>query len=354
MSLTLSELADFLSTNGIPCEVDGDESVRVSSVATLEEAREGQVSFLANPKYEKDLATTRASAVLVRPEIAAPRRMNLLRTRDPYAGVSAAIARLHGHRRHPQWGRSEHAWIHPSAVIGARANIGPGVHIDAEVHIGDDANIYPGVFIARGCRLGNQVTLFPNVVVYEDCVIGNRVTIHAGSIIGEDGLGYAPVKEKWVKIPQIGNVIIGDDVELGANCTVDRATLGSTVIGSGTKFSNLVAVGHGTKIGEDCLFVAQVGVAGSVTVGRHVTLAGQVGIVGHISVGDRATIGAKAGVINNVEPGATMLGAPAVPISDCKRQFAAVQKLPKLKQEIKRLKRELDRLMKLVETKTPS
>jgi UDP-3-O-[3-hydroxymyristoyl] glucosamine N-acyltransferase len=346
MALTLTELTDFLAGHHIPCDVDGDGSVVVSSVATLEEAGEGQLSFLSNPRYEKDLSTTRASAVLVRPDVRAPRRMNLLRTVDPYAAVTAAIVRLHGYRRHPRWGISPQACIADSAAVGPNPNIAPGVSIDEEARIGRNVTLYPGVYIARGCRLGDDVTLFPNVVVYEDCVLGDRVTIHAGTIIGEDGLGYAPVNDKWVKIPQIGNVVIGNDVEIGANCTVDRATLGSTMVGNGTKFSNLIAIGHGTKIGEDCLFVAQVGIAGSVSVGRHVTMAGQAGVVGHIAIGENAVIGAKAGVTNDVEPGLTMLGQPAVPINDCKRQMAVVQRLPELKNEIKRLRRDLDRLMK--------
>jgi UDP-3-O-[3-hydroxymyristoyl] glucosamine N-acyltransferase len=175
-------------------------------------------------------------------------------------------------------------------------------------------------------------------------VLGDRVTIHANSVIGEDGLGYAPLRGKWFKIPQIGNVVIADDVEIGAACTIDRATLGHTAIGSGTKFSNLIAIGHGTKIGEDCMFVAQVGLAGSVTVGRHVTLAGQAGVVGHITIGDNATVGAKAGVTNSVDPGVTVLGQPAVPINECKRQLAVVQQLPELRNTIRRLQRELSEL----------
>lgn len=348
MGLTLTQLTEFFASQSIPCEVDGDGSVVVSSVATLEDASEGQLSFLSNPKYEKELAATRASAVLVRPDVKVSRKMNLLRTPDPYAALTAAIVRIHGYRQHPQWGRSAQACIHASVVIGEKPNIAPGAHIDENVRIGRNATIYPGVYIARGCTIGDDVVLMPNVVIYEGCVLGNRVTIHAGSIIGEDGLGYAPVNEKWVKIPQVGNVIIGDDVEIGANCTIDRATLGSSVIGSGTKFSNLIAIGHGTKIGEDCLFVAQVGIAGSVLVGRHVTMAGQAGIVGHISIGNNAIIGAKAGVTNDVEPGLTMLGQPAVPINECKRQLAIVQRLPQLKNEIKRLRRDLDQLMKQV------
>lgn len=347
MSLTLDDLAEYLLSVGIPCRVDGDRSVMVSGVATLEEAVSGQVSFLSNPKYEQHLNTTQASAVLVRPDVKNPGTINLLRTPDPYAAVTAAIVRLHGYRKHPRWEGRRQAIISPEARIGENANIAPGVHIDADVEIGDNATLYPGVYIARGTRIGHNVVLFPNVVIYENCLLGNNVTVHAGTVVGEDGLGYAPVKDKWVKIPQIGNVVIGDDVELGPNCTIDRATLGSTVIGSGTKFSNLVAIGHGTKVGDDCLFVAQVGLAGSVTVGRHVTIAGQAGVVGHITIGDNAVIGAKAGVSNSVEPGATVLGQPAVAINECKRQIAVMQQLPKLKNEIKRMRRELDRLLQL-------
>jgi UDP-3-O-[3-hydroxymyristoyl] glucosamine N-acyltransferase len=343
MNLTLEELASFLASVGMTCEVDGDKTVCISSVATLDEARDGQLSFLSNPKYHKDLQTTQASAVLVKPDVQANGGMNLLRTADPYAAVTAAIIKLHGYRRHPAWGRSPQAHISPTAVVGENPNIAPGAYIDDEVRIGKNPTIYPGVYIARGCRIGDDVSLFPNVVIYDGCVLGDRVTIHAGSVIGEDGLGYAPVGEKWVKIPQIGNAVLGDDVEIGAGCAIDRATLGSTLIGNGTKFSNLVTIGHGTKIGEHCMFVAQVGVAGSVHVGRHVTMAGQVGVVGHIVIGDNATIGAKAGVINNIEAGATVLGQPAIPIQECKRQVAIMQKLPELKNEIRRLRRELDR-----------
>ena len=349
MNLTLAELAEFCTSQGIACQVEGDAQAGVSTVATLEEAGPEQVSFLSNPKYEPQLGTTRATAVFVKPEVRAPRKMNLLRTPDPYAAVTAAIVRLHGYRRHPQWGVSDRAFIAPDAIIGADANIAPGVHVDEDVRIGDHASLYPGVYIARGCRIGHHVTLFPNVVLYEQCVLGDRVTVHAGSVIGEDGLGYAPVGDKWVKIPQIGNVVLGDEVEIGANCTIDRATLGSTVISRGTKFSNLIAIGHGTRIGEDCLFVAQVGIAGSVQVGRHVVMAGQAGVVGHITIGDNATVGAKAGVTNSIEPGVTVLGQPAVPINECKRQVAVTQRLPELKNEVKRLRRDLDRLRKQIE-----
>jgi len=349
MNLTLAELADYCGSQGIPCELDGDASASVSAVATLEDAQPGQVSFVSNPKYENQLGATKATAVFVRPDVKSPRAMNLLRTADPYAAVTAAMVRLHGYRCHPQWGISANAHIASSAAVGPNANIGPNVYINEDVRIGENATIYPGVYIARGCRIGRDVTLFPNVVIYEQCALGDRVTIHAGTVVGEDGLGYAPVGEKWVKIPQIGNVVIGDDVEIGANCTIDRATLGSTIVGNGSKFSNLIAIGHGTRIGEDCMFVAQVGVAGSVQVGRHVVMAGQAGVVGHITIGDNATVGAKAGVTNSIEPGVTVLGQPAVPINECKRQMAVTQRLPQMKDEVRRLRRDLDQLRKQIE-----
>jgi UDP-3-O-[3-hydroxymyristoyl] glucosamine N-acyltransferase len=187
------------------------------------------------------------------------------------------------------------------------------------------------------------------VVVYDDTIMGDRVTIHAGTVIANDGLGYAPVGEKWIKIPQIGIVRIGDDVEIGSSCSIDRATIGSTMIGSGTKMSNLVAIGHGARIGENCMLVAQVGLAGSVDVGNHVTMAGQAGVVGHIRVGDNAVIGAKAGVTNNVPDGETVLGQPAIPIAEMKRRVALLGRLPELRDTMRTLKKRMARLERLEE-----
>ena len=348
MSMHLNQIVDFLSTQGMPSELCGDGDIRIEAVNTLEDARPGEISFLANPKYERQLKTTKASAVVVSRKHRPFNGLNLIRTDDPYAAITALMVRLHGHRRPPQWGVSEQASIAGSALLGENANIAPHVTISERVIAGRNLTVYPGCYVGPGCVLGDDVTLYPNVVLYEQVTVGSRVTIHAGTVIGEDGLGYAPVKGKWVKIPQIGWVEIGDDVEIGANCTIDRATLGATQIGSGTKFSNLVAVGHGTKIGPDCLFVAQVGLAGSVTVGKHVTMAGQAGVVGHIAIGDNATIGAKAGVINNVEAEATVLGQPAVPINEAKRQYAVIQRLPEMRQRLRDLENEIRELKKLL------
>lgn len=346
MSQTLSDIAAFLQQQGMPCQIVGDACHRISTVATLEEAGPDQVSFLANPKYEKMLATTRAGAVVVRTGQQAPGPMNLLQVSDPYAAITLLIIQLHGFRRHRQMGVSKMASVAPSARIGKDANIWPFVTIGENVVIGDDVNIYPGCYVADGCKLGDNVVLMPNVVLYEQVVLGNRVTIHAGTVVGEDGLGFAPVGNKWEKIPQVGTAEVGDDVEIGANCSIDRATLGRTIISKGTKFSNLIAIGHGCKIGENCLFVAQVGVAGSVTVGSHVTMAGQVGVVGHISVGDDATLGAKAGVTHDVPAGETYLGAPASSIQQKKREFAAVAKLPEMRVRVRKLESMVEELQR--------
>lgn len=345
MAATLAELCAALEQHGMKPELRGDASRPIRCVATLEDAAAGDVSFLSNPKYEKMLQTTRASAVVVRPDLEAPDHLQLIRVADPYAAITVLIVKLHGYRQHrrvpPDRSRTN---IHETARIGENATIHPGVTVAEEVVIGRDAVIYPGCYIGPRCRIGDHLLLYPNVVLYDETVVGDRVTIHSNTTIGEDGLGYAPVDGKWVKIPQIGHVELADDVEIGANCSIDRATLGKTRVGRGSKLSNLIAIGHGTHIGEHCLLVAQVGLAGSVSVGNHVTMAGQVGVVGHIRIGDNATLGAKAGVTNSVPDGETVLGAPAIPIRDMKRQVVYLQRLPDLSDTIKRLEKQVAEL----------
>jgi len=344
MSITLSELARILDGHGMTCVIEGDAERTISSVATLEEAGPDQIAFLANLKYEAALTTTRAGAVIVGETQAIPEGLTVLRTKDPYAAVTAVIVHVHGYRRHPAVGIDDRAVIHPSARIGEGANVHHGVTISENVVIGDGANIYPGCYIARDCRLGEGCTLYPNVTLYDGSILGHRVTLHAGTVIGEDGLGYAPIGETWHKIPQIGIVEIGDDVELGANCTIDRATLGRTVIGKGTKFSNLVAIGHGTKVGENCMFVAQVGVAGSVTIGKHVTMAGKVGVAGHLTVGDDAQLAAMTGVMRDVDAGAKVAGQPSIPFNDFMRCIAVYERLPEMHKQMRRMERKLAEL----------
>jgi UDP-3-O-[3-hydroxymyristoyl] glucosamine N-acyltransferase len=337
-------LSQRLAEASFQNEVVGDAEAEIRAVSTLEDAKAGEISFLSNPKYNKQLETTKATAVIVGRDIEKRDGLSLIRCDDPYAAVTAAIILIHGHRKHPQWGPGQRAVIHPSAKIGTNANIGQGVTIAANVVIGDNATLYPGCYIADNVTIGHNVQLYPNVVIYDGCRLGHRVTIHANSVIGEDGLGYAKHEGQWLKIPQVGIAILGDDVEIGAGCTIDRATLGATVIGDGTKFSNLIAIGHGTKIGKHNMYVAQVGLAGSVNVGDNVTMAGQVGVAGHLEIGENVSIGAKAGVSKSLPPNMTALGAPAIDINQAKRQLLAAQKLPDLRQELKTLRRKIEEL----------
>lgn len=349
---TLSQLSATLGRCGFKHTLKAASDWPVRGIATLEDADEGDISFLSNPKYERLLHSTRASAVVLRPNVKAPERLDLIQVEDPYAATTALIVELYGYRQHRRINPNEaHAFIATSARVGDGASIYPGATIDEDAVIGRNAVIYPGCYVGRRCCIGDDVLLYPNVVIYEGCVLGNSVTIHAGTVIGNDGLGYAPVNGKWVKIPQVGMVEIGDSVEIGSNCSIDRATLGRTRIASGTKMSNLIAIGHGTHVGEDCMFVAQVGLAGSVNVGNHVTMAGQAGVVGHIRIGDNASIGAKAGVTNNVSDGETVLGAPAIPVRDMRRQVAHVMRLPELNETVRELQKKnrelLDRVAAL-------
>lgn len=349
MPHALTALADYLDSQQMPCEIQGDASRRITAVATLEDAGPTEISFLANAKYEKALQTTRAGAVIVSKEQVVPEGMTVLRVPDPYAAVTLVIVHVHGFRQHAGAGIDERAVIDPSAQIGEGANIRHGVTVAANVQIGCNAVIYPGCYVGEGCRLGDDCTLYPNVVIYDGCRLGDRVTVHAGTVIGEDGLGYAPVDGRWQKIPQIGCVEIGDDVEIGSNCSIDRATLGRTVIGDGTKFSNLIAIGHGTKIGPHCMFVAQVGVAGSVNVGHHVTMAGKVGVAGHLTIGDGAQLAAMAGVMNDVPANTKVAGQPAIPIKDALRSFSFTARLPELARQLKQLEANFEELRRAID-----
>ena len=326
MTLTLQELAAEIGAE----VAGGDPGLTVSSVNTLEEAGPGQVSFLSNAKYVRLLETTRASAVIVAPGVQS-KRVALLRAANPYYAFARAVVKLHGHRRHP------HAGIHPAA------------HVDPTASIGEGTVLYPGVYIGPRARIGRDCILYPNVVVYDDCVLGDRVILQANCSIGHDGFGHATHKGPdgvavHYKIPHPGNVIIEDDVELGAGCAVDRATLGSTVIGRGTKFSNLVSIGHGARIGPHGLLVGLVGIAGSAKIGHHVTLAGQVGVAGHLEVGDHVTVGAQSGVINDVPDNSTLIGSPAMPASHARRVYTIFTQLPELLERTKRLEQQLEEL----------
>ena len=343
--MQLDQLCQVLTEKGFAANCHTG-NVDVTGVNTLEDARPGEITFLANPKYASMLASTKASAVIVRPDVDVPDQLAAVRCTDPYAGITVAIVALHGYRQHPQWGIAPSAEVHESASVGANANIGPHTTVSTDAVIGDNCTLYPGSYVGCGARLGNDCVLHPNVVIYDHSILGDRVTVHAGSVIGEDGLGYAPVGPKWLKIPQVGRAILGNDVEIGANCTIDRATLGATRIGDGTKFGNVIVIGHGSKVGPDCLLVGLVGVAGSTTIGRHATIAGHVGVNGHCTLGDNVTVGGMSAVMGDVAPDATILGIPATDARDARRALGTIKKLPDLIQRIRTLERQVETLTK--------
>lgn len=339
---------DRLGTCGMPAVVEGNAATRIDGVNTLEAASDTELGFLANPRYEEQLATTQAAAVIVGNDVEPPRPMTLIRTAHPYRAIREAIVMIHGFRKHPQWGLHQTAAISETATVGRNANIGSHVSVGDGAVIGDNVVLYPGCYVGPGALLGDDVTLHANVVIYDGCEIGNKVEIHAGTVIGEDGLGYAPNGEKWAKFPHVGKVVIEDEVEIGANCTIDRAMLGRTVIGSCSKFSNLIAIGHGTRIGSNAMFVAHVGLAGSVVVGKNVKMGGQAGVIGHVTIGDNVNIGAKAGVVHDISPDEFVLGQPAIRATDAKRVISITQKLPDLKQRIRTLEAEVAEMRTLL------
>jgi len=335
---TLRELAQYVDGR-----VFGDPDVAIRSASTLGRAEQGDISFLTNAKYAKQLRTTRASAVIVGKEVPAA-SVPLLIAEDPYYAFMQVMVLLHGHRKHKKVGISTRASIADTAKIGADCHIHDFVSIADGAKIGDGCILYPGVCIGQGVQMGNDCVIYPNATVYDDCRIGNRVIINANSAVGEDGFGYASHKGLHHKIPQIGRVIIEDDVEVGALCGIERGTLGDTVIGQGSKLGDLVAIGHGTKIGAHSLLVAQVGVAGSTTIGHHCIIGGQVGIVGHISIGNNVTIAAKAGVINNVPDGKVVLGIPAIEAGQGRRAYGVIRHLPEMRQAIRDLQSRVQEL----------
>jgi UDP-3-O-[3-hydroxymyristoyl] glucosamine N-acyltransferase len=315
VTITVSELAEKIGAI-----VVGDGAAGISSIASLEDAGSGQVSFLSNPKYEKLLSTTRATAV-IGSKTTRSNRVTILRCDDPYFAFMQAMVLLHGHRKHP------HSGVHPLA------------HIDPSAKLGSGCVIYPGAYVGPRASLGADCILYPNAVVYDDCVLHDGVILHAGAVIGQDGFGYATHGGVHHKIPQVGIVELHDNVEIGANVTIQRATLGKTVIGAGTKISDLVAIGHGASIGEHGLLVPLVGIAGSTKIGHHATIGGQAGVAGHLVLGNRVTIAAKAGVVGDVPDGTVLYGAPATPAPHGRKGLMLLAQLPEIVERIRKLEK---------------
>lgn len=343
---TLQELTEHVGGRLI-----GDPNILIREASTLDKAGCGEITFLSNPKYEPLVKKTKASAVIVQKEMDCSAAQLIVD--DPYYAFMQIVVLLHGHREHPKVGISQAAYISPTAQLGQDCQISHGVTISEHVKIGRNCYFYPGVFIGPRVQIGDDCIIYPNAVIYDSTVIGNRVIIQSNASIGQDGFGFATHKGQHHKIPQIGRVILEDDVEIGAGCAIERGTLDNTIIGKGSKIGDLVAIGHGTKIGPFCLLVPQVGIAGSAVIGHHVVMGGQAGVVGHIRVGNLVKIAAKSGVINDVPDEAMVGGTPAIDVAKAKRAYALIEFLPEMRKKIKDLERRLDNRTEENGQKTP-
>ena len=335
---TLGELAAEL--DGV---VVGDPSIVIRGVAGIREALPGDITFLANARYDAYLDETHASAVICSREPRAT-SMPLIQVDNPYLAFQRAVRvfRPDADRQAP--GVHPTAVVAEGAVLGADVSIGAWCVIEKNAQIGDRTVVMAHGYIGPHAKVGPDTLLYPRVTVREECMLGARNIIHPGVVIGSDGFGFAFDKGRYHKVPQVGNVVVGDDVEIGANTTIDRATTDSTRIGDGTKIDNLVQIGHNVAIGKHCIVVAQVGISGSTRLEDYVTIGGQAGLIGHITVGERAILGAKSGVIRSVEPGEVVAGYPALPHGLWKRVYALLQKLPQLFQRTKALEERMEKM----------
>ena len=342
MEFTAEMIAQLL--NGT---VEGDPGTKVYTMAKIEEGQPGSLSFLSNPKYEHYVYTTGSSAVLVRNDFKPAREVKatLIRVEDPYQSIAKLLAIY-------QQAKPAKKGIHPSAVIDESASLGGNIYVGAcaviseNAFIGEGSSIHAQSFIGEGVRIGKNCILYPGVKVYADCIIGDNCIIHAGVVIGADGFGFAPSNDSdFIKIPQIGNVVVEDNVEIGANTCIDRATMGSTIIQRGVKLDNLVQIGHNAVIGENTVIAGQTGIAGSARIGRKCMLGGQVGIVGHLSVADGCRIGAQTGIIGPVkEENSALFGTPALDSRKFMKSYAYFTRLPELNRRIDEMEKTVELL----------
>jgi len=337
MGKTLEEIASSLD-----CAYEGDGATSIEGVAGIREAKKGDITFVANPKYLKELRGTSASAVVAATGVDTA-GLPVIRAENPYFAFSR-IVRMFAPVKETVPGVHQGANVCEGAVIGEGASVYPNAFVEKGAHIGARSIIYPGAYVGEGSTVGEDCTIYPNVVIRDGVRIGDRVIIHGGTVVGADGFGYATDKGIHHKIPQIGGVLIEDDVELGANVTVDRGALGDTVIKRGSKIDNLVMIAHNVVIGEGSIIVAQAGISGSTVLGHHVVLAGQVGLVGHLNIGDGVQVGAKSGVSRDLEAWQAYSGIPAIAHKEWLKVQAVLPRLPELKKQLAELARRVEEL----------
>jgi len=339
MEFTARQLAEILNAT-----IEGDAGATVSRLAKIEEGTEGSLTFLANPQYTQFIYSTKASIIIVNRTFKAemPVSGTLLRVDDAYSAF-ATLLELYNRAQSDRKGISPLAFIHPTATLGRNVYAGEFAYVGEGSVVGDDSKLYQGVYVGDRCRIGSHTTLFPGVKVYSMVEIGNGCNIHAGAVIGADGFGFAPQQgSEYRKVAQIGNVVIEDGVEIGANTTIDRATLGSTIIRKGVKLDNLIQVAHNVEIGENTVIAAQTGISGSTRIGKNCMIGGQVGIIGHLTIADDVRIAAQSGIGGSITtPGAVVQGSPAFDHGQYKKSYVHFRKLHKLYERITVLEQQL-------------
>ena len=338
-------------------QIEGNASATVTGFAKIEEAQTTDLAFLSNPKYEEYLYTTSAGIIIIGEALQLKKAVNatLIRVKDAYSSFAQLMEYYQQMKKKSMTGIQEPVYIHPSASIGKDVFIGAFAYIGENAAIGDDAKIYPHVFIGNNASVGQHSTLHPGVKVYHDCLIGHHVTVHAGTVIGSDGFGFAPQQNgTYNKVPQLGNVVVEDHVEIGSNTCIDRATMGSTIIRKGTKLDNLLQIAHNVEVGENSVIAAQTGVSGSTKIGKNVMIAGQVGVAGHISVADGTKVGGQSGLTKSILAENTAVdGTPAFDYKESLRSKAVFKRLPELEKKIKELEQAIADLHKESEAFLP-
>lgn len=344
MQFNAAQIASLI--NG---KIEGDDTISVSSFGKIEHAEEGQLAFLANPKYEEHLYSTHASIIIINDTQEIKQKLNgttLIRVPDAYTAIATILTLYQKMRTEQMIGVQQPVFISASSKIGVNVFIGAFTYIGENVKIADNVKIFPQVFIGDNVCIDANTILYPGVKIYHDCIVGKNVTVHGGSVIGGDGFGFAPQQDgTFKKIPQIGNVIVEDNVEIGANATIDRATLGSTLIKSGAKLDNLIQVAHNVEVGNNTVIAAQAGISGSTKIGNNVMIGGQAGVVGHLQIADGSKINAQSGVSKSIKtPHTAVTGSPAYDYTSALRSQALSRNLPEMEKRIAELEQLVNQL----------
>lgn len=344
MEFSAKQIAEYIQGT-----IVGDENATVHTFAKIEEGIPGAISFLSNPKYTHYIYDTQSSIVLVNKDFIPEKEIKatLIKVDNAYESL-AKLLNLYEMSKPKKTGIDSLAYIAPTAKIGQNVYIAPFAYVGDGAEIGDNTSLHPHATVESGAKVGNNCILYPHATLYHDCRVGNNCILHAGSVVGADGFGFAPSPEGYEKIPQIGIAILEDDVEIGANTCVDRATMGATIVRKGVKLDNLIQIAHNVEVGSHTVMASQVGIAGSTKVGEWCMFGGQVGLAGHIKVGDKVNCGAQAGIANNIKSGSTIMGSPAFEVKGFMKSSAAFKKLPEMYLELNALKKELEELKKQI------